>query len=55
MFWATIVILLLLWGIGLVNGYTLGGIIHILPLMAVVVALIRMIQGRPTAEERGES
>ena len=55
MFWTTIILLLLLWGIGLMNGYNLGGVIHILPLMAVLVLLIRMIQRRPTAEKRGES
>lgn len=40
------VILLLLWIVGLVSSYTMGGMIHILLVIAVVVVLIRVIQGR---------
>lgn len=40
------VILLLLWGLGLVTSYTIGGYIHILLVVAVIVALVRVIQGR---------
>ncbi len=40
-------ILLVLWVLGLVSAYTLGGWIHILLVLAVVVLLIRVIQGRP--------
>jgi hypothetical protein len=40
------VILLVLWLLGLVTSYTLGGFIHILLVIAVVVILIRIIQGR---------
>lgn len=41
-----IVILLILWILGLVSSYTMGGLIHILLVVAVVVVLIRVIQGR---------
>jgi len=46
MLWTIFVILLVLWLLGLVSGYTLGGFIHILLIVAVVVVLIRIIQGR---------
>ena len=41
-----IVVLLLLWLLGLVTSYTLGGFIHILLVIAIVVVLVRIIQGR---------
>jgi Family of unknown function (DUF5670) len=44
--WTFFVILLVLWLLGLVSSYTLGGYIHILLLLAVAVLLIRLIQGR---------
>ena len=40
------VILLVLWALGLMSSYTLGGFIHILLVIAVVVILVRVIQGR---------
>ncbi|MDP3744981.1 MAG: lmo0937 family membrane protein [Methylotenera sp.] len=40
------VILLILWVLGLVSAYTMGGLIHILLVVAVVVVLVRVIQGR---------
>jgi hypothetical protein len=40
------VILLILWALGLVSSYTMGGFIHILLVIAVVVILVRVIQGR---------
>ncbi len=46
MLWTIAVILLVLWGLGLVTSYTIGGYIHILLVLAVIVVLIRMIQGR---------
>lgn len=46
MLWTIFVILLVLWLLGLVSGYTLGGFIHLLLIVAIVVALIRIIQGR---------
>ncbi len=47
MLWTIFVILLVLWLLGIVSSYTLGGFIHILLVIAVVVLLIRIIQGRP--------
>ena len=41
-----VIILLVLWALGLVTSYTLGGLIHILLVIAVVVVLLRVIQGR---------
>ena len=46
MLWTIFVILLVLWAIGLVSSYTLGGFIHILLVIAIAVVLIRIIQGR---------
>jgi hypothetical protein len=46
MLWTIFVILLILWLLGLVSGYTIGGFIHILLVIAIVVVLIRIIQGR---------
>jgi hypothetical protein len=46
MLWTIAVILLVLWGLGLVTSYTIGGYIHILLVLAVIVALIRLVQGR---------
>jgi Family of unknown function (DUF5670) len=46
MLWTVAVILLVLWGVGLVSSYTLGGFIHILLILAVVTVLIRVIKGR---------
>lgn len=40
------IILLVLWALGLVTSYTMGGLIHILVVVAVVIALVRLIQGR---------
>jgi Family of unknown function (DUF5670) len=40
------IILLILWALGLVSSYTMGGMIHILLVVAIVVILIRVIQGR---------
>src|SRR5262249_52959381 len=47
MLWTIFVILLVLWALGIVSSYTLGGFIHLLLVLAVVVLLIRVIQGRP--------
>jgi hypothetical protein len=41
-----IVVLLILWVLGLVSSYTMGGLIHILLVVAIVVLLLRVIQGR---------
>lgn len=46
MLWTIAVLLLILWLLGMVSSYTLGGFIHILLVLAVIVVLIRIIQGR---------
>jgi hypothetical protein len=46
MLWTLFVILLVLWGLGLMTGYTMGGVIHILLVIAIVVVLVQVIQGR---------
>ena len=46
MLWTVFVVLLILWALGMVSSYTLGGFIHILLVVALVVVLIRIIQGR---------
>jgi len=40
-------ILLILWVLGMVTSYTIGGLIHILLVLAIISVLIRVIQGRP--------
>lgn len=47
MLWTVAIVLLLLWGIGLVSSYTLGGFIHLLFILALVAVAIRLIQGPP--------
>jgi hypothetical protein len=46
MLWTIFVVLVILWLLGLVSGYTIGGFIHILLVIAIVVVLIRIISGR---------
>jgi hypothetical protein len=46
MLWTIFVILLVLWGLGLITGHTMGGVIHALLVIAIVVVLIQVIQGR---------
>ena len=46
MLWTIFVVLLVLWFLGMVSSYTLGGYIHILLVVAVVALLVRLIQGR---------
>jgi hypothetical protein len=46
MLWTIAVLLLILWLLGMVSSYTLGGFIHILLVLAVIAILIRIIQGR---------
>jgi Family of unknown function (DUF5670) len=48
MLWTIFVILLVLWLVGLVSSYTLGGFIHLLLVLAVVVLIINLISGRRT-------
>ncbi len=46
MLWTITILLFVLWLIGMVSNYTMGGLIHLLLLIAVVTMLIRIIQGR---------
>ena len=46
MLWTIAVILIILWLLGLVSSYTMGGFIHILLIIAVVVILVNFIRGR---------
>jgi hypothetical protein len=46
MLWTIAVILIALWLLGMVSSYTMGGLIHILLVIAIVVVLVRVIQGR---------
>jgi hypothetical protein len=49
MLWTIFVILMIMWLLGMVSSYTLGGFIHILLLLAIAVVLINIIQGRRPA------
>jgi hypothetical protein len=46
MLWTILVVLLVLWLLGMVTSYTLGGFIHILLVLAVIVLIIRLVTGR---------
>jgi hypothetical protein len=46
MLWTIALVLIVLWLLGLVSSYTMGGFIHVLLVIAVVVILVRLIQGR---------
>ena len=46
MLWTICVILIVLWLLGIVTSYTMGGFIHILLVIAIIVVLVRVIQGR---------
>jgi hypothetical protein len=46
MIWTIAVVLLVLWALGLVTSTTMGGFIHVLLVLAVIVVLVRVIQGR---------
>ncbi len=48
MLWTIAVVLIVLWLLGLVSSYTMGGLIHILLVVAVIVVLLNLIQGRRT-------
>jgi hypothetical protein len=49
MLWTIFVILLILWALGLLTGYTMGGVIHALLVIAIVVVIVQVIQGRRRA------
>ena len=46
MLWTIAVILLILWALGLLTGYTISGFIHVLIVLAIVAVLFRIISGR---------
>ena len=46
MLWTIAMILIILWVLGLVSSYTMGGLIHILLVIAIIVVLLNVIQGR---------
>ena len=46
MLWTILVVLLVLWALGMVTSYTMGGFIHILLVVAVVILIIRLLSGR---------
>ena len=46
MLWTIFVILLVLWLLGVVTSYTLGGFIHVLLVVAIIIAILQLIQGR---------
>ena len=46
MLWTIAVVLTILWLLGLVSGYTMGNFIHILLVIAIIIVLVRVIQGR---------
>ncbi len=49
MLWTIFVILLVLWAMGLLTGYTMGGVIHALLVIAIIVILFQVLQGRRRA------
>lgn len=49
MLWTLAIVLLVLWALGLVSSYTMGGFIHVLLIAAIVLVLIRIITGRHAA------
>lgn len=46
MLWTIFLILLVLWALGLISGYTIGGFIHVLLVIALIVVVVRLVQGR---------
>jgi len=46
MLWAIVLVLIILWVLGMVSSYTMGGLIHVLLVVAIIVVLVRLIQGR---------
>jgi hypothetical protein len=46
MLWTIVVVLLILWALGLVTSYTMGGFVHILLVVAVIILVVNLLQGR---------
>jgi len=49
MLWTLIVVLVVLWALGLVTSYTMGGLIHVLLVIAVIMLLVNLLSGRKRA------
>jgi len=49
MLWTIAMLLVILWLLGLVSSYTIGGLIHVLLVIAIILVLLRIIQGRRLA------
>jgi hypothetical protein len=49
MLWTLVVVLLVLWALGLATSYTLGGVLHVALLVALVLAVVQLVQGRRVA------
>lgn len=49
MLWTIALVLIVLWALGLVSAYTMGGFIHVLLVLAVIVLILQVIQGRRLA------
>jgi hypothetical protein len=49
MVWTIVIILLLMWLLGTVTSYTVGGLVHVLLVVALIVVVVRLIQGRSLA------
>ena len=49
MLWTIAVIMIVLWVLGMVSSYTMGGFVHLLLVIAIVMALVNIIQGRRAA------
>lgn len=45
MLWTLCIVLIILWLLGLVSGYTIGGLIHVLVVLALIMVLVRLIRG----------
>lgn len=46
MLWTVVLVLIVLWALGMVSAYTMVGLIHVLLVVAIIVVLVRVIQGR---------
>ena len=49
MFWTIVVVLAVMWALGMVSSYTAGGLIHLLLVLAIIVVVFRLLQGRRLA------
>jgi hypothetical protein len=46
MLWTILLVLLILWALGLIGGYTFGGVLHVLLVIAAVILILQLVQGR---------